>query len=262
MRGNDTAPTGLALFLILVVVVFLLVMRVMEKPIIPPDGSTTAAPSSLAAPAQSSTDPSFVPYWYPTRRGWAVRDLWNRDPVCHGDPVCRDAYFRDWPHARRPDSHRRRREDSSRPIHITVTSPSSATASPTINVNGSPSSTDEVSAGGMVAASGPVGSVDAIMASSGLASPEDLVEDSYTPDPAVEPGLPAVVVEADGSGPIADEATVRGVAGKRAGGSVRSHPYEASADSSCPSNRAGVTSCGGKALDVFPAGMDLGMYSL
>jgi hypothetical protein len=34
-------------------------------------------------------------------RFW-LGDPWNRDPVCGGDPLCRDAYFRDWPYARRP----------------------------------------------------------------------------------------------------------------------------------------------------------------
>lgn len=55
-------------------------------------------------------------------------DPWNRDPVCGGDPLCRDAYFRDWPYARRPSHPHPPRSDAPatlpQPINITNTATS------------------------------------------------------------------------------------------------------------------------------------------
>jgi hypothetical protein len=61
-------------------------------------------------------------------------DPWNRDPVCGGDPICRDAYFRDWPYARRPDRryshHVSGRDPAPQAITITNTNTNTATVTP------------------------------------------------------------------------------------------------------------------------------------
>jgi hypothetical protein len=95
------------------------------------DADKGAARSATAFPgAPYFRDPrdAYDPYWL-SRPVWG-RDLYNRDPVCYGDPACRDAYFRDWPWARRPFSHKPSSSSHSRrepPINISVTAPSTAT---------------------------------------------------------------------------------------------------------------------------------------
>jgi hypothetical protein len=70
----------------------------------------------------SAESPSrWTRFWY--------GDPWNRDPVCGGDPICRDAYFRDWPYARRPDRYPHHTPaPAPAPAPITITNTNTATS--------------------------------------------------------------------------------------------------------------------------------------
>ena len=251
MRASEVAPTATAVILVVLVIGFVLVMRILDKPLLgpmsaSPESASTTPNSSSSSPPPSQSFPqtsrfaAFEPYWYPTPRGWALRDLWNRDPVCHGDPVCRDAYFRDWPHARRP-FHRYPSGDSRapQPITITVTAPSTSTSTSTSYPAPSTSEPTVTTAGG---AFGEVGDAE--------------VQD----EPA-----PVYVVEAESSAPLTEEATMTS-SGKKAGGGKHTagsgkHPARCGLGlySSC-----GVSSGSASAaeVDVFPATMDRGAYTI
>lgn len=248
MRTSEVAPTATAVILVVLLIGFVLVMRILEKPLLGPmsaspesatgTGTTTTtattSPQSQPAPSRSS---AFEPYWYPTPRGWALRDLWNRDPVCHGDPVCRDAYFRDWPPARRP-FHRYPSGDSRapQPITITVTAPSTSTSTSTSYPAPSTATTSEPTA---TTAGGAVGEVES----------QD--------EPA-----PVYVVEAESSAPLAEEATIVSSGKKatiiKAGGSGK-HASRCGLGlySSCGSGSSNMSE-----VDVFPATMDRGAYTI
>lgn len=64
-------------------------------------------------------------------------DPWNRDPVCGGDPICRDAYFRDWPYARRPHSHAAH-PPHQQPITITNTNTTHLPPAPPLSSQSAP----------------------------------------------------------------------------------------------------------------------------
>jgi hypothetical protein len=261
--AQESVSTGLALMLVIALLAFLVVMKVLDKPIVPSEASAANVPaqqsSSATSPDPAPRDPDFVPYWYPSSRGWVVRDLWNRDPVCHGDPVCRDAYFRDWPYARRPYDSRSPSRSRQQPIQISVTSPSTATAtsSPNIYVNGSSTPAEATAT---PSAGGPVESAEAIMEAAGLEGGADLSRPSVAhSSPPASAGLAAdadaLVLDAEADAPIADEAVMASAAGRRT--STR----RAGGASSCTANRFGTTRCGPEP-DVFPAGSDKSAYCM
>jgi hypothetical protein len=114
-----------------------------EAPPAPADQPPSATPplpgllSSAFPGAPYYRDPRDAdPYWWP-RPLWG-RDRYNRDPVCYGDPACRDAYFRDWPWARRPYGGKPGPSQPSSapqpPINVTVTAPSTSTATNTVTL--------------------------------------------------------------------------------------------------------------------------------
>jgi len=273
MVRSDYVATTLAMLVLGGLVVFLVVMLVLKEPIIPGNG-TQASQASQASQTSQTAAPVAAPAFIPFAYNGLVRDLYNRDPVCYGDPVCRDAYFRDWPYARRPYDYRHdsSRRDSRPPIQVSVNAPATATASPNIYVQSPPPSTstpapsagmtsngsaDSVVGSEGVASNGPTETVDAIMTSSGIDAPPAVeVDDDAVPSGDLN-GADAMIDDGSAS-PLMDGAAVTS-AGKR----IAKAGVRAGRTATCPAAaRYGTVRCGAPDMDVFPAGMDKSAYAL
>jgi hypothetical protein len=265
MASATAIPSGVAVLALIALAVLITLMVVNRgQGAVAPAASVTAANGadeargvaaatadgdngeSGRAPVTSATWPTGqagVPFhWSPASpyggAGWVPvpvwgRDLYNRDPVCYGDPACRDAYFRDWPWARRPsrgDRKPSRPAPQPSPITITVTSPSTSTSTATNSVVSS-------------------GSAPTSAATSTSSSEEIMAERSTAPVVVVQDELaePAPVGGSeDAASSAADEGSV--AAGARAGG--------------CRSCTLGATRPALHYDDVFPPTMDRAAYSL
>jgi hypothetical protein len=244
--------------LLIAIAVFVAIMLLLRKPLISEQAPQAAASPPLPQDQQAaSADPRIVPVYAAYANYPSYHPAWfglNRDPVCYGDPACRDAYFRDWPYARRPGY---RRPDSyydrprqppyyppgdprfNQPITITVTSPSTSTSTATVT--------------------------PAIMNSAGQQTstepaPEDVVVSSSAP---IMPESIAPTVEVV-SGVSDSEAVI--TSGMLAEPSTAPEPVAAEQDAAPSAGAArprcrNAMSCGARP-SVFPPTMEMGAYML
>jgi hypothetical protein len=124
---------------------------------------------------------------------WRGFDPYNRDPVCYGDPTCRDAYFRDWPYARRPWGGWHHNATA----HKTPAATNNTnTNTQNVSVSLSPPQTTTTAAGGIAGTTPPMSTTTQAAAISAAATPVGISSIAADPEP-----LHAQVQEVIVSGP-------------------------------------------------------------